>query len=228
VSNGAVVLDVDGTLVDSNDAHARAWVEGFADHGITVPFEKVRRAIGMGGDKLMPHVAGIDSESPLGREISERRGEIFTRAYLPHVKPFARVRDLLERFRADDFALTVASSAQGDELEALLEVAGVADLMHAQTSSDDADRSKPDPDIVHAAIARVKCPLDRIIMLGDTPYDVAAATRAGIAMVAVECGGWSAAELGGARAVYASPADLLERYASSAFPMLSRSLERTF
>jgi phosphoglycolate phosphatase-like HAD superfamily hydrolase len=227
MSNGAVVLDVDGTLVDSNDAHARAWVEGFAEHGIAVPFEKVRRAIGMGSDKLMPHVAGIDHESTQGRKISERRGEIFTRAYLPHLQPFPGVRALLERFRADDLRLTVASSAQEDELEALLDIAGVSDIIHSQTSSDDADRSKPDPDIVHAAIARVKVPLDRIIMLGDTPYDVAAATRAGIAIVAVECGGWSAAELHGARAVYAAPADLLDRFDASPFPMLSRPVART-
>ena len=225
--NGAVVLDVDGTLVDSNDAHARAWVEAFAEHGITVPFEKVRRAIGMGGDKLMPHVAGIDEDSEQGREIGQRRGEVFKRAYLPHLKPFPRVRELLERFRADDLRLTVASSAKDDELDALLQVAGVADLIHAQTSSDEADRSKPDPDIVHAAIARVKCPHDRIVMLGDTPYDVSAATRAGIAIVALECGGWTAAELRGARAVYLAPADLLERYESSPFAILSHPVAHT-
>lgn len=228
MANGAVVLDVDGTLVDSNDAHARAWVKGFAEHGITVPFEKVRRAIGMGSDKLMPHVAGIDHESAPGRRISERRGEIFRREYLPHLKPFPRVRALLERFQADDLTLTVASSARADELEALLDIAGVADLIHAQTSSDEADRSKPDPDIVHAAIARVKVPHDRILMLGDTPYDVAAATRAGIGIVGVECGGWSAAELRGGRAVYRDPSDLLEKYASSPFPMLSRPVARIF
>jgi HAD superfamily hydrolase (TIGR01509 family) len=225
--NGAVVLDVDGTLVDSNDAHARAWAQAFAEHGITVPFEKVRRAIGMGGDKVMPHAAGIDEESNLGRAIGERRGEIFQRTYLPHLRPFPRVRELLERFRADDLRLTVASSAQADELDTLLEIAGVADLIHAQTSSDDAERSKPDPDIVHAAIERARCPTDRIIMLGDTPYDVAAAQRAGIAIVAVECGGWSAGELHGALRVYRSPADLLEQYESSVFARLS-PVGRTF
>lgn len=225
--NGAVVLDVDGTLVDSNDAHARAWVDAFAEHGITAPFETVRRAIGMGGDKLMPHVAGIDEGSRRGRAIGERRGEIFQRTYLPNLKPFPRVRELLERFRDDDLLLTVASSAQKDELEQLLEIAGVADLIDARTSSDEAERSKPDPDIVRAAVHRSKCPRDRSIMLGDTPYDVAAALRAGIAIVGLECGGWSAEDLRGALAVYQSPADLLEQYESSVFAKLTPSLERT-
>jgi phosphoglycolate phosphatase-like HAD superfamily hydrolase len=227
LANGAVVLDVDGTLIDSNDAHARAWVDAFAEHGITVPFAKIRRAIGMGGDKLLPHVAGIEEDSAVGRAISERRGDIFKRVYLPHLEPFPRVRELLERFRADELTLTVASSARENELRPLLEAARVADLIHAQTSSDEADRSKPDPDIVHAAIARAKCPRDRIVMLGDTPYDVAAAHRAGIPIVALECGGWSAEELRDADAVYASPADLLSKYTSSLFAGLSPSA-RTF
>jgi HAD superfamily hydrolase (TIGR01509 family) len=225
MANGAVVLDVDGTLVDSNDAHARAWVDAFAEHGIIVPFAKVRRAIGMGGDKLLPHVAGLEHGSKLGRAIGDRRGEIFKRSYLPHLEPFPRVRELLERFRADDLTLTVASSAQENELEPLLEVAGVSDLIQAQTSSDDADRSKPDPDIVHAAVARAKCPRDRIVMLGDTPYDIAAAHRAGIPIVALECGGWSSEELHDADAVYRSPEDLLNKYPSSAFARLSPSVE---
>jgi HAD superfamily hydrolase (TIGR01509 family) len=228
MANGAVVLDVDGTLIDSNDAHARAWVDAFAEQGITAPLAKVRRAIGMGGDKLLPHVAGIEKESKLGRAVSSRRSEIFQRSYLPHLQPFPHVRELLERFRADDLTLTVASSAQENELGALLEVAGVADLIHAQTSSDEADRSKPDPDIVHAAIARAKCPKNRIVMLGDTPYDVEAAHRAGIPIVALECGGWTAEELHEADAVYGSPADLLRRYASSPFARLTPSVESTF
>jgi len=220
MANGAVILDVDGTLVDSNDAHAHAWVEAFAEHGIAVPFEKVRRAIGMGGDKLMPFVAGISEDSDQGERIGERRGAIFRKTYLPAIRPFPRVRELLERFRADELTLAVASSAKDDELTALLEVAGVADLLPARTSSDDADRSKPDPDIVHAALAQAKCEKDRTIMLGDTPYDLEAASRAGIAFVGLECGGWSRDDFRGAVEVYASPAHLLERYEYSVFATL--------
>ncbi len=109
-----MILDVDSTLVDSNDAHARAWVEAFADHGITVAFDRVRRAIGMGGDKLMPAVAGIEEDSPEGKSVSKRRGEILKDRYLPTLRAFPRVRELVQRFSNDGFTLAVASSAQED------------------------------------------------------------------------------------------------------------------
>ena len=216
-SDAAVLLDVDGTLVDSNDAHARAWVEAFAEHGITVAFDHVRRSIGMGGDKLMPEVAGIEESSDLGEKIGARRGEIFATRYLPHLQPFPQVRELLERLTADGFVLVVASSAKEDELDPLLERAGVADLITRTTSSDDAENSKPDPDIVVAAVKKAGCPKDRTIMIGDTPYDVAAARRAGIDIVGLECGGWTGASLAGALAVYRDAAELLARYERSVF-----------
>jgi len=216
-SRAAVILDVDGTLVDSNDAHARAWVDAFAEAGIAVAFDNVRRAIGMGGDKLMPQVSGIEEASDLGARISTRRGDIFKRRYLHGLEPFPRTRDLVERFKADGFVLAVASSAQEDELDPLLERAGVADLLPRRTSSDDAEHSKPDPDIVRAAIEEAGCASARTIMLGDTAYDVAAARRAGIQIVAVECGGWTREALAGAVAVYRDPADLLEHYGESPF-----------
>jgi phosphoglycolate phosphatase-like HAD superfamily hydrolase len=228
MANGAVILDVDGTLVDSNDAHAHAWVEAFGDEGIAVPFEKVRRAIGMGGDKLMPLVAGISEDSKKGQRIGSRRSEIFRTTYLPSIRPFPRVRELLEHFVNDDLRLAVASSAKEDELRPLLEIAGAAGLIAAQTSSDDAERSKPDPDILHEALERTRCSPERTIMLGDTPYDVEAALRAKIRIVGVECGGWSREDLKGALEVYASPAELLDRYERSAFARLLRdSFART-
>lgn len=220
--NAAVLLDVDGTLVDSNDAHARAWVEAFEDAGIRVDYQRVRRAIGMGGDKLMPHVAGISEDSPEGAGISRRRREIFKSRYLPSIRPFPRVRELVERFIADGFTVVVASSAKDDELAALLERANVADLIEAQASSDEADRSKPDPDIVEAAIERSRAPRDATVMLGDTPYDEQAALRAGIAVVGLESGGWRREDLAGAAEVYADPADLYERYDQSIFARVAR------
>jgi phosphoglycolate phosphatase-like HAD superfamily hydrolase len=215
-----VILDVDGTLVDSNGAHASAWVEAFAEHGITVAFDHVRRSIGMGGDKLMPEVAGLEESSDLGQRISKRRGEIFQTRYLPAIQPFPRTRELIERFAADRFELSVASSAQEDELQPLLERAGVSDLLHRRTSSEDADNSKPDPDIVVAALKETGCAPERAIMLGDTAYDVAAARRAGIEIVALECGGWTREALAGSLAVYRDPADLLAQYDSSPFRKL--------
>jgi HAD superfamily hydrolase (TIGR01509 family) len=213
---------VDGTLVDSNDAHARAWVGAFGEHGITVAFEAVRRAIGMGGDKLMPIVAGIDADSPLGEQISTRRGEIFKQEFLPAIRPFPGARELLQRFVHDGLTLAVASSAKKDELHALLEQAGLDDLIATRTSSDDAEESKPDPDIVEAAVKESGCAPDAAVMIGDTPYDVEAALRARLRVVGFECGGWKREDLRGAIEVYASPAALLEQYDASIFAQLTR------
>jgi HAD superfamily hydrolase (TIGR01509 family) len=213
----AVILDVDGTLVDSNDAHAQAWVEALAEHGHRVPFAKVRPLIGMGGDKLLPRVVGIEEDSPDGKAISTRRGEIFKQRYLPTLRPFPGARALLQRMRADGMKLVVASSAKGDELDPLLEIAGAADLVEHTTSSDDAERSKPDPDIVQAALGKTGCGAHEVLMLGDTPYDLEAAHRAQVGFVGVRSGGWDDDALRGALAVYADTADLLAKYDSSPF-----------
>ena len=217
MNDRAVILDVDGTLVDSNDAHAGAWIDAFTEFGVTVAYDAVRRAIGMGGDKLMPAVAGIEEGSRLGQQIAQRRADIFKSKYLPGIVAFPRVRDVILRFKEEGFTLAVASSAKEDELDPLLEAAGVTDLIRARTSSDDADRSKPDPDIVVAALKQVSAGHGKAVMIGDTPYDVAAAKRAGIEIVGVECGGWTREALAGAVEVYRDPADLLERYEQSVF-----------
>ena len=217
---GTVILDVDGTLVDSNGAHARAWVDAFAEAGITVPFDRVRRAIGMGGDKLMPAVSGIDEDTERGQAISVRRGAIFKERYLSDLRAFPATRELVSRLRGDGFRIAVASSAKEDELGPLLERASVADLIGPRTSSDDAEGSKPEPDIVHAAMRRSEADPQRTLMLGDTPYDVEAARAAGIAIIGVECGGWPADALAGAIAIYRDPADLLARYDQSPFAHL--------
>jgi len=169
-----VLLDVDGTLVDSNEAHAWAWVRALAENGIAVPFEKVRSLIGMGGDKLLPEVARIDAESSKGKTISKRRGEIFQKEYLPSLRAFPGAKHLLERMRRQGLRLGVASSAKEDELQALLRVCGADELVEASSSSDDADSSKPDPDILHAALKRIRLSAEEVILLGDTPYDVEA------------------------------------------------------
>ena len=154
----AVLLDVDGTLVDSNDAHARAWIDAFADEGITVPPEAVRRAIGMGGDKLLTAVSGVDAESVLGRRLSDRRRTIFAERYLPEVRPLRDAAALVAALRRRGLTPVVASSAHRDELRRLLEIAGAPSLLAEAASSDDADHSKPDPDIVQAALTRARLP----------------------------------------------------------------------
>jgi HAD superfamily hydrolase (TIGR01509 family) len=218
----AVLFDVDGTLVDSNDAHAHAWVEAFAGSGITVDFSRVRRCIGMGGDKLMPEVAGITEDSPLGTTISERRGEIFKSKYLPHLTPFPGARELVAAIKARGLPAGTASSAREDELRALLAVAGAESLLDAATSSDDADESKPDPDIVHAALQKARARPSDAVLIGDTPYDVEAASRAGVDCIGFRCGGWSDDDLRGAVAIYDGPSDLLAQLDRSPIAPMAR------
>ena len=213
----AVIFDVDGTLVDSNDAHAAAWQQTLKEFGIARERGDVRRLIGMGGDKLLPALTGISSESEQGKRIVERRAQRFRDDHLRALRPFPQVRALLARIAADGFRLGVASSAKEDELKALLEVAGVADLIVRQTSSDDVESSKPDPDTLHAALAKLHVPPTAAVMIGDTPYDVEAAKRAGVPAVAVRCGGWGDDDLTGARAIYDDACDLLSHYSPRIF-----------
>lgn len=212
-----VILDVDGTLVDSNDAHARAWVEALAEKKVHVSREEARRLIGMGGDKLLPRLAGIDGESPAGEAISARRSELFRTRYLPGLHAFPGARELVAHLRDRGLTLVVASSARREELGPLLRLVGVEALLDGTTSADDAARSKPDPDIVVSAVERAGLDTDELVMLGDTPYDVEAATRAGVRTVAFRCGGWDDPSLRGATAIYDGPQDLLNRYERSIF-----------
>jgi HAD superfamily hydrolase (TIGR01509 family) len=210
-----VIFDVDGTLVNSNDAHARSWVQALAEVGVQTTFADVRPLIGMGGDKLLPKLAGLDDESELGQRVSERRSEIFATEYLPELRAFPKARELLLRLRDAGLRLTVASSAKRTELSALLELANVSDLLEGVTSSSDAERSKPDPDIVRAALGHLDMAADRALMIGDTPYDIEAAARLGVRSLAFRCGGRSDADLAGAVAIYDGPADLLARFDAS-------------
>jgi HAD superfamily hydrolase (TIGR01509 family) len=210
-----VLLDIDGTLLDSTDAHARSWGEVFRRHGFDVPLEKLRRLIGKGGDKLLPEATGMEHDSPLGKQMSRERAELFKEQYLPQLRPTPGARNLLLRMRREGLMLTVATSATPDELEPLLEAAGIRDLIDEQTSSGDAARSKPDPDIVHAAIGRSGYDASQLIMLGDTPYDIEAAGRSGIRTLAVRTGGWEDDALAAALAIYDDPADLLAHYDQS-------------
>jgi HAD superfamily hydrolase (TIGR01509 family) len=210
-----VILDIDGTLLNSNDAHARAWVDALAEAGIQVAFADVRRLIGMGGDKLLPALANLEEDAPLGKTIAKRRARIFKEQYLPHIRPFPKVRELLLRMRNTGLALAVASSAKKEELVPFLAVANIADLIEEASSSGDAENSKPDPDIVRAALDKLALGAAHVIMIGDTPYDIEAANRTGIRCIAFRCGGRSDQDLAGAIAIYDGPADLLARFDSS-------------
>jgi HAD superfamily hydrolase (TIGR01509 family) len=213
----AALLDVDGTLVDSNDAHAWAWVQVLSEFAHDVAFERVRELIGKGGDKLLPETIGVEKESAKGEAISKRRQALFKEKYLPTLRPFPGARDLLARLRDRGLRLVVASSATAEEITALLEVAQVRDLVPEVKTSNDAKDSKPDPDIVVAALTTAKCSPAEAVMLGDTPYDIEAATKAGVVCVALRCGGWDDSSLKGAKAIYADPQDLMAKLDTSPF-----------
>jgi len=211
-----VLLDIDGTLIDSNDAHARAWVDALRTHGYVLPFEEVRPLIGMGGDKLVPKLTGLDPESGEAHRLSETRSALFLKRELPTLRPTKGARALLERLTSIGMELVIATSAKADEVQALLAQAGVADLIPLASSADDADRSKPDPDIVQAALGMSRSLAAHSAMVGDTPYDVEAATRARVPSIALRCGGWWDDEsLRGASAIYDDPAALLVRLEES-------------
>lgn len=211
----AVLFDIDGTLLDSNDAHAHAWLDSLRGHGRDVPLALVRSKIGKGGDKLLLEVAGIDASSPLGRAISERRAAIFKARYLPDLGPFHGARVLVDRLRSRGLVCAAVSSASADDIAGLLRAAGVADLMEYVVSADDADHSKPDPDVVQLALERIGVDAAEALMIGDTPYDVEAGARAGVPVVALRCGGWSERDLEGAIAIYDDPADLSSKLDAS-------------
>ena len=212
-----VLLDIDGTLLDSNDAHAHAWVDVCEEFGFSCEFDRVRWMIGMGGDKVLPELTGLQEGTPEGDKILDRRGEIFRQNYAKKLGPFNGTRELLQQLGADGYKLVVATSAGEDDLDILLKQAGVDDLIDRATTSDDAEESKPAPDIVEAALKKAKSKPDQAVMIGDTPYDVTAATKAGVPIVAVRCGGWEDEELKGAIAIYDDPADLLAHYSESVF-----------
>jgi len=211
----AVILDMDGTLIDSNDAHVRAWVEALRAHGHEVSEADIRPWIGMGGDNLLPAAVKISKESEEGKKVSDERGEIFKSRYLPRLKPFPEVRPLLERMKEDGLRLIVATSSPEDEVKKAIEIVGVGDLLEDATSASDAGRSKPDPDVVQAALDRLGLSAGEVVMLGDTPYDIQAAGKIGIAVIAFRSGGFADKDLQGAIAIYDGAADLLAHYDDS-------------
>jgi HAD superfamily hydrolase (TIGR01509 family) len=204
------IFDVDGTLIDSNSAHAEAWAQALREHELAIDAAQIRPLIGMGGDKLLPALASIEEGSAQGQAIARRKKELFA-ATISTLRPTIGARDLLEYLGTQRVDLVVATSADNREMTALLERAGVDDLLPQRASKDDADESKPDPDIVHAALRRSHARLESSVMIGDTPYDIEAASRAGIGTIALRCGGyWTDDQLSGALAIFDHPAALLE------------------
>jgi HAD superfamily hydrolase (TIGR01549 family) len=224
----AVIFDVDGTLVDSVDLHARAWQEAFAHFGKHFDYERVRYQIGKGGDQLMPVFLSEKELDEFGEELEEYRGELFKRDYLPRVKGFPAVRDLFERVKREGLQTALASSAKSDELKTYKKIANIEDLVEEETSADDAEKSKPHPDIFEAALARLEdvSPAEAVVV-GDTPYDAEAAGKAGLKSIGLLCGGFPEEDLraAGCVRIYRDAAHLLAEYDSS--PLAARASNAT-
>ncbi len=214
----AVIFDVDGTLVDSNDLHVEAWREAFRCYGKEVAYDEVHKQMGKGGDQLMPVFCSKEELEQFGTELEQRRVDLFTSDYLPRVRPFPQVRELFERIKADGLRIALASSAKEEELEQHKKSLRIEDLLEASTSADDAERSKPHPDIFQAALEGIgDVAPGEAVVIGDTPYDVIAASKAGIRTIGLLSGGFTQDELraAGAVEIYRSVADLLEHYDAS-------------
>lgn len=211
----AVFFDIDGTLIDSNDAHTRAWVHTLQEHGRSVTYEQIRRLIGKGSDKVFAEVLGIESDSALAQEITKDRTQLLLRSFIPNLNPTPGARLLVQRMRSEGLRLVIASSS-GKELPALLAQADLQDLLDTAVSSDEAKESKPDGDIIEVALQKAGVQPREAIMIGDTPYDIAAAKAAGVKCIALRCGGyWDDAAFSDAAAIFDDPETLLRHWADS-------------
>jgi HAD superfamily hydrolase (TIGR01549 family) len=214
----AVIFDIDGTLIDSVDLHAKAWVEALKHFGHEIAFQDLRSQIGKGGDQILHGLLPPEAIEQRGEEIKDFRADLFRRRYMPQVRAFPGVRELFERIRAVGQRAVLASSGNADEVEQYKEIASIADLIDSDTSSDDAERSKPFPDIFQAALAKLQgLSCDEAVVVGDTPYDAEAARRAQIKSIGVLSGGFTGQALrdAGCIAIYHGPEDLLHRYDNS-------------
>ena len=213
----AAIFDIDGTLVDSVDLHALSWHESFAEFGHQVTFEQARGQIGKGGDQLLPMFLSDAEVERQGKDIEAFRGRLFKSKYLPMVRPFSAVPELLRRVRDAGLKVAAASSAKKEELEVYLELAGITGLVDVSTSSEDADRSKPSPDIFQVALKKLRLDGSEAVAIGDTPYDAEAAGKAGIATIGMLSGGFTEDDLrkGGCVAVYPGPGALLACFDAS-------------
>ena len=212
------VLDIDGTLVDTNYQHALAWYRAFRRHGIILPIWRVHRHIGMGGDQVVEALTDERTERELGDQIREAEGELYFEM-IEEVEPMDRSRELIEELRRRGHAVVLASSAKEKEVEHYLDLLDARELADSWTTSADVEATKPEPDLVKAALARVDGEHGDAVMVGDTPWDVRAAKKAGIDTVAVRTGGFGVDELreSGAIAVFESVADLYSGLDGTAF-----------
>jgi HAD superfamily hydrolase (TIGR01549 family) len=211
MADAAAILDIDGTLVDSNYQHTLAWYGALREHGHTVSMFRVHRLIGMGGDQLVGALLGDEVEERQGDAIRETEKERYMERYIETVQPLDGARDLIVRLKEARRQVVLASSAKPDEVEHYLDLLDARELADAWTSSGDVEQTKPEPDLIQAALAKLDG--DRAVMVGDSTWDCKAAKNAGVETLAVLTGGFSAQELfdAGALSVFGSMPELLDR-----------------
>lgn len=209
-----LLLDLDGTIVDSNDKHADCWVEAFAHFGKDVPRDVVRMQIGKGGDLLVPDTLDAKEMRRFGEKLKKYRGDLWKKKYIPTVEPFPGAVEAIRALHERGIGIAFASSSNPDEVEYYVELLGVGDLLEGTTSKEDAEHSKPSPEIFQAALERAKADPARSLAVGDTPYDILAAHRIPVAIAAVLCGGF--------------PRDTLQKaeFLFDDLPSLAKEIER--
>ncbi len=200
----AAILDLDGTLIDSNDAHAHAWVTSLARHGFDLPFKRVRSLIGMGGDKMIPNLTGLDADSERGKALTQGWGEAF-RPMIPGLRPTPGAAQLVAGLRQFGWKVMLGSSGEDEIVEQELRHLGLEELTSSRVTASEVEQSKPDADIVVAALRKLGVAAGAALMIGDTRYDAEAARRAGVRSVLLRSGGNT--DLPGE--VYDTPAALL-------------------
>lgn len=212
----AALLDVDGTLVDTNYQHALAWYRAFRGHGIVVPIWRIHRAIGMGGDQLVPALVGEQVDADQGDEIREARDSLY-QELIGEVEPLHGSHELIADLKERGVTVVLASSSPENELDHYLELLDARHIADAWTTKDDVESTKPDPDLIQAALD--KAGTESAVMIGDTRWDVEAAAKAGVDTICVLTGGWSQQELldAGALAVYESVDELRAKLEETPF-----------
>jgi HAD superfamily hydrolase (TIGR01509 family) len=210
----AVLFDLDGTLIDSNPAHVAAWDRVFREAGHPVKPAAIRGQIGKGGDILVPTLAPGLSDAAR-RRVADRHGAVFKAEWLPRMRPFPGARELIRRVHERGCKVVIASSASRAELSHYVELLHAAKLVDASTSIDDVDTSKPAADIFAAALARARVRPDAALVIGDTPYDIEAAAKAGVRTIAMRSGGFSDDALAAALALYDDVGALLRDFEAS-------------
>jgi HAD superfamily hydrolase (TIGR01509 family) len=214
----AVIFDIDGTLVDSVQFHAEAWVAAFQQFGYTVSVDQMQQQIGKGGEFIIDEVLSPEAAERDGEKIHQYRRQYFHEHFLPKIQPFPQVRALFQQLRADGLQIVLASSAQPESAEHYIDLVNVKDLIQGVTTTGDVENAKPSPDVFQAALEKLSgVSASRVVVVGDSPYDAEAARKISLSTIGLLSGGFSPEQLqsAGCIAIYEDPADLLAHYAES-------------